>query len=61
MKKINRRSDDNGPRQNRTPFTAGRDNRQKMKSYSIDVLSVILKIITEKTAHMPRCSKNTYP
>ena len=61
MKKNNRRSDDNGPRQNRTPFTAGRDNRQKMKSYSIDVLSVILKIITEKTAHMPRCSKNTYP
>jgi hypothetical protein len=31
MKKINRRSDDNGPRQNMTPFTAGRDNRQKMK------------------------------
>jgi hypothetical protein len=25
MKKINRRSDDNGPRQNRIPFTAGRD------------------------------------
>jgi hypothetical protein len=33
MKKSNRRSDDNGSRQNRTPFTAGRDNRQKMKSY----------------------------
>jgi hypothetical protein len=36
MNKINRRwdrSDDNGPRQNRTSFTAGRDNRQNMKSY----------------------------
>ena len=33
MMKINRRSDDNGPRQNRTPFTAGRDNRQQIKSY----------------------------